>query len=76
MSKDKSKLESKLEEPEESSAVESFGIPYAGEITVPSSKVPPSAPPDKKIHRRRPLPPVADSAERENSHGEKDRCEE
>jgi hypothetical protein len=72
MSKDRSKLD----EPEKSPAVESFEIPYAGEVTIPSSEVPPPAPPDKKIHRRRPLPPVEDWGEREKSHGEKDGCEE
>jgi len=47
-------------ESEEGSKAEVFEIPYAGEVTIPSSEKPPAAPPDKKIHRRRPLPPVAD----------------
>jgi hypothetical protein len=79
MSKDKSRPE-----PEESSEAESFDIPYGGEVTIPSAEEPPAAPPDKKIHRRRPLPPVADrtqpdshppdriSREKGKSHGEKD----
>jgi len=50
----------KKPEPEESSQAESFEISYAGEVTIPSAAEPPAAPPDKKIHRRRPLPPVAD----------------
>jgi hypothetical protein len=59
MEKDKSKRPEKREGPPE---VESFEIPYAGEVTMPSSDKPPAAPPDKKIHRRRPLPPVDDCA--------------
>lgn len=55
MSQDKSRPE-----PETSADAESFDIPYAGEVTIPSTDEPPAAPPDKKIHRRRPLPPVAD----------------
>lgn len=72
MSHDKSKRE----EPDESSAVESFEIPYAGEATIPSSEAPPPAPPGKKIHRRRPLPPVDDATEGRGDHGEKDTREE
>jgi hypothetical protein len=48
------------EEPEESSEAETFEIPFSGEVRIPSAEKPPPAPPGKKIHRRRPLPPVDD----------------
>lgn len=55
-----SEEKTKPEEPEEGSEVEAFEIPYAGEVTIPAAEEPPAAPPGKKIHRRRRLPPVQD----------------
>jgi len=51
---------SRHEEPDETTEAESFEIPFAGVVRVPSADLPPAAPPDKKIPRRRPLPPVPD----------------
>lgn len=62
MSKDKS-----APEPDESAAAESFEIPFAGEVTIPSAEEPPAPPAGKKIHRRRPLPPVADRSQPDES---------
>ena len=60
--------EKKGPEPPEGDEGESFEIPYSGEVTIPlaeNPEEPPAAPPGKQIHRRRPLPPVADRAEPE-----------
>jgi len=49
------------------STEDSFEIPYGGEITVEPREAPPTPPPTKRIHRRRPLPPTKDSGDQDKS---------
>ena len=52
---------------DDDSKEDSFEIPYAGEVTIQPREAPPTPPPTKRIHRRRPLPATKDRSDRDKS---------